>query len=208
MFDVKKILVIVAALAANPVFAGVDSRLVERAENYLGDITGLEGGFVQRTEGGGAGDRGKFYMLRPGKLRLDYDKTPIQLISDGSNMFFFDKSLDQLTTIPTSSTPASILTRKNIDLTGADIKVVGTEKSKNGFSLTMILKDNPGLGEMRVVFLDNPVMLEGWELTDATGSRTIVELKDLKTRANFPKGFFNVQRNKTPGASGGDSWYE
>ncbi|MDR0319477.1 MAG: outer membrane lipoprotein carrier protein LolA [Rickettsiales bacterium] len=212
MFDIKKLLIItssfflIAQAGITSSFAATDSRLVQKAEDYLNSITGLEGGFVQAANSGKM-ELGRFYMLRPGKLRLDYDKMPVQLISDGSNMFFYDKSLDQITTIPTNSTPASILTRKTIDLTGADIKVVGTQKTADGFSLSLVLKDNPGLGEMKVLFLDGPAELAGWELMDATGSKTVVSLKNLATRTNFPKGFFNVQRHKVPGA-GGDKYYE
>ncbi|MDR2685920.1 MAG: outer membrane lipoprotein carrier protein LolA [Rickettsiales bacterium] len=187
--------------------AKVDAKLVERAETYLNNISGLEGGFTQKV-GGGKEEFGKFYMLRPGKIRLDYDKLPIQLISDGKNLFFYDKSLDQITTIPSSSTPASVLARKTIDLTGADIKVMESRQFSGGFELKLNLKNNPGLGEMKVLFGDSPVALKGWELKDATGSKTEVELSGLKTRTDFPKGFWNVQKHRVNTTGTGDKYYE
>ncbi|MCL2629148.1 MAG: outer membrane lipoprotein carrier protein LolA [Alphaproteobacteria bacterium] len=194
-------------LAPGLAFGQIDGNLIKKAENYLNALTGLEGDFSQ-TVNRGRPESGKFYMLRPGRLRLDYDKMPVQLISDGSNLFFYDKSLDQITTIPASATPASILTRDKIDLVRADILVVETNQYSKGFSLKLILKDNPGLGQMRVIFADEPARLSGWELIDATGSATVVDLKSLKTRTDFPRGFFNVQRRRTEGVRTGDAFYE
>ena len=105
-------------------YAAVDTTLVTKAEKYLNSITGLAGDFIQTSNG--HQEKGVFSMLRPGRVRLDYDNMPIQLISDGHDLYFFDKSLDQITTVPLTSTPAGILVRKNIDLKNADISVVET----------------------------------------------------------------------------------
>ena len=135
----KKIFFAVLAIsmfgAAN---AALDNKLVADAEKYLNSITGLEGVFVQTANG--RQEQGDFAMLRPGRVRLDYDNMPVQLMSDGDDLYFFDKSLDQITTVPLTSTPAGILVRKNIDLVNADINVVETEDNKNTFSLRMNLK--------------------------------------------------------------------
>ena len=71
--------------------AAVDSKLVSNAEKYLNSVTGLNGKFIQTSNG--RQEKGVFSMLRPGRVRLDYDNMPIQLISDGQDLYFFDKSL-------------------------------------------------------------------------------------------------------------------
>ena len=63
--------------------AAVDDALVKQAEKYLNSITGLSGEFVQTASG--KQQAGDFAMLRPGRVRLDYDNMPVQLISDGSD---------------------------------------------------------------------------------------------------------------------------
>jgi outer membrane lipoprotein-sorting protein len=205
---IKKIIIslfmCVFAMSAN---AKVDGALITKAEKYLNNLSGITGDFSQKATGQKE-EKGMFYMLRPGKLRLDYNRLPIQLISDGSNMFFFDKSLDQITTIPVTSTPASILVRKNIDLRNDDIKVVETSENSDVFDLKLILKDNPGLGEMWVSFSKSPMVLNGWQLKDATGTLTTVQLNNIKTKTKYDKGFFNVQRHKTSTVENGDSFYE
>lgn len=191
------------AFSAN---ASVDSALVKKAEVYLNSITGLSGQFSQTANG--KKDSGNFSMLRPGRVRLDYNKAPVQLISDGTDLYFFDKDLDQITTVPLTSTPAGILIHKNIDLQKADIAVTETKSDKNTFSLKMHIKGSEGLGNMSVVFDKEPVKLNSWVVTDATGVKTDVKFSGLKTKTNFGKNYFQIKRHKTTSTGGGDSYYE
>lgn len=204
---IKKMFMFVfcAVLSVNA-FAVVDSKLVERAEKYLNSITGLNGTFVQMANG--KKQSGDFAMLRPGRVRLDYNDMPIQLIADGQDLYFFDKSLDQITTVPLTSTPAGILIRKNIDLKNADINVVETNDYKNTFSLMLNLRDQEGLGYMTVVFDKSPVKLNSWSVVDATGATTDVAFRGLKEKTKFDKDFFQIQRHKTVSTSGGDDFYD
>jgi len=186
--------------------AAVDAALVQKAETYLNGITGLSGNFTQLANG--KKDSGTFSMLRPGRVRLDYKAAPVQLISDGKDLYFYDKSLDQITTVPLTSTPAGILVRKNINLRTADIVVSDTTSDSDTFSLTMHIRDNDGLGHMSVVFDANPVKLRAWTVVDATGAKTDVSFSDLQVKTDFGKNYFQIQRHKTASTSGGDSYYE
>ncbi len=202
----KKVLILVCAMFIGVANAAVDSSLVVNAEKYLNSITGLAGKFVQTANG--HQERGDFAMLRPGRVRLDYANMPVQLISDGDDLYFFDKSLDQITTVPLTSTPAGILVRKNIDLRNADINVVETVDDKNVFSLKMNLRGQEGLGHMTVVFNKSPVKLNSWSVVDATGAKTDVVFNDLKTKTNFGHDYFQIGRHKTVSTSGGDEYYD
>lgn len=186
--------------------ADVDNKLVIGAEKYLNSVTGLNGSFVQTANG--KQQAGQFSMLRPGRVRLDYDNMPVQLISDGQDLYFFDKSLDQITTVPITSTPAGILVRKNIDLKNADINVVETIDYENSFALKLNLKGQEGLGYMTVVFDKNPIKLNSWTVVDATGAMTDVVFRGLKEKTNFGKNYFQIQRHKTVSTSGGDEYYD
>lgn len=203
----KKIFVIVCAVFFScSAFADVDAGFVNSAEKYLNSITGLAGDFVQTANG--KQEKGTFSMLRPGRVRLDYKNMPIQLISDGQDLYFFDKSLDQITTVPLTSTPAGILIRKNIDLKNADINVVETVDYKNSFALKLNLRGQEGLGYMTVVFDKKPIKLNSWTVVDATGATTDVAFKGLKEKTKFDKDFFQINRHKTISTSGGDEFYD
>lgn len=202
----KFLFVVLCGLVSFGANAAVDSALVKKAEKYLNSITGLTGEFVQTANG--KQQVGDFSMLRPGRVRLDYDDMPVQLISDGSDLYFFDKSLDQITTVPITSTPAGILVRKNIDLVNADINVVETTDWKNSFALKMNLKGQEGLGHMTVVFDKSPIKLNSWSVVDATGAKTGVAFRDLREKTKFGKNYFQIQRHKTVSTSGGDDYYD
>lgn len=203
----KKIIMFVLCLFVSVCAdAAVDSKLVSNAEKYLNSVTGLNGKFIQTSNG--RQEKGVFSMLRPGRVRLDYDNMPIQLISDGQDLYFFDKSLDQITTVPLTSTPAGILVRKNIDLKNADISVVETNDYKNTFSLKLNLRGQEGLGYMTVVFDKKPIRLNSWTVVDATGTVTDVAFQGLKTKTDFGKNYFQIQRHKTVNTNDGDDFYD
>ena len=186
--------------------AAVDKNLVINAEKYLNSISGLQGGFTQVANG--KTQSGIFSMLRPGRVRLDYKNAPIQLISDGKDLYFYDKSLDQITTVPLTSTPAGILVRKKIDLQNADINVYETDSDKNTFTLKMNLKGQEGLGHMDVVFDKKPVKLKSWSVVDATSAKTDVVFNDLKTKTDFGKNYFQLSCHKTVSTNDGDDFYD
>lgn len=186
--------------------AAVDKNLVLNAEKYLNSVTGLNGGFTQVANG--KTQTGIFSMLRPGRVRLDYKNAPIQLISDGKDLYFYDKSLDQITTVPLTSTPAGILVRKKIDLQNADINVYETSSDKNTFTLKMNLKGQEGLGHMDVVFDKSPVKLKSWSVVDATSAKTDVVFNDLKPKTDFGKNYFQLSRHKTVSTNDGDDFYD
>ena len=186
--------------------SAVDKNLVGSAEKYLNSITGLQGVFNQTANG--KTQQGTFSMLRPGRVRLDYKSTPVQLIADGKDLYFYDKSLDQITTVPLTSTPAGILVRKKVDLQNADIQVTETLSNKNTFSIKMNLRNQEGLGYMIVVFDKNPVKLNSWSVVDATENKTDVFFSNLKTKTDFGKNYFQLSRHKTVSTNGGDDFYD
>ncbi|MBR5904015.1 MAG: outer membrane lipoprotein carrier protein LolA [Alphaproteobacteria bacterium] len=194
------------ALIANSAFAAVDGALIARAEKYLNSVTGLTGNFVQTNNG--EKEQGTFSMLRPGRVRLDYKNMPVQLMADGADLYFYDKSLDQITTVPLTSTPAGILVRKKIDLQNADINVVETNTDDKTFTLKLNLKNQEGLGYMSVVFDKHPMKLKSWSVVDATSAKTDVVFNDLKTKTDFKKNYFQLSRHKTAGTNDGDDFYD
>ena len=202
----KIILFLFSLFVCSVANAAVDKNLVLNAEKYLNSITGLNGEFTQVANG--KSQTGIFSMLRPGRVRLDYKNAPIQLISDGKDLYFYDKSLDQITTVPLTSTPAGILVRKKIDLQNADINVYETSSDKNTFTLKMNLKGQEGLGHMDVVFDKSPVKLKSWSVVDATSAKTDVVFNDLKPKTDFGKNYFQLSRHKTVSTNDGDDFYD
>ncbi|MCL2369447.1 MAG: outer membrane lipoprotein carrier protein LolA [Alphaproteobacteria bacterium] len=195
-----------AVFALSTAHSAVDNALVQRAERYLNSITGLSGNFEQTHAG--TTDRGTFSMLRPGRIRLDYTTSPIQLIANGRDLFFVDNALEQITTVPMSATPAGILVRDNISLRGSDIIVSETMQDQNTFSVRMHMQGAEGMGNMLMTFNNNPVSMAGWTVVDATGAVTTIRFSNLTTRTNFGRNFFQVQGMRATGMAGGDTFFE
>lgn len=187
-------------------FADVDLNAVKNAEKYLNSITGLQGDFIQMANG--KTENGIFSMLRPGRVRLDYNNAPIQLVADGKDLYFYDKSLDQITTVPLTSTPAGILVRKKIDLQNSDINVIETKTEKDIFTLKLNIKGQEGLGHMDVMFDKKPMKLKSWTVVDATGNKTDVIFSNLKNKTDFKKNYFQLSRHKTTSTNDGDDFYD
>ena len=183
----------------------VNTDTVLAAEKYLNSITGLTGNFTQVANG--KTESGEFSMLRPGRVRLDYKTLPVQLISNGKDLYFYDKSLDQITTVPLTSTPAGILVRQNINLRTSDIQVSQTSEAATEFRVKMHIKNQVGVGNIELVFEKNPTALKSWTVIDATGTRTEVRFQNMRVKTDFGRNFFELQRMRTTGASG-DSFYD
>ena len=61
---------------------------------------------------------------------------------------------------------------------------------------------------MTVVFDKKPIRLNSWTVVDATGTVTDVAFQGLKTKTDFGKNYFQIQRHKTVSTSGGDDYYD
>lgn len=112
-------LVMMVAVCASQAAA---SGAVEQLRGFLTQTQSARGEFTQRVEGKSGAvpqqSSGLFLFQRPGKFRWTYVKPYEQLIvSDGENLFLFDKDLNQVTvkklTAALPASPASILFGSN-----------------------------------------------------------------------------------------------
>ena len=88
-----------------------------KIENYLNNIQFLSSDFIQTSPEGDI-NYGKFYLSRPGKMRIEYDKEiPILIIVNNNILSYIDLELEEASNFSTGSTPASFLTRKTASYT-------------------------------------------------------------------------------------------
>jgi outer membrane lipoprotein-sorting protein len=103
------------ALAALPTAPDAD---LERIEAYLNDLSTLRSDFVQINPDGGR-VTGQLYYERPDKMRLDYDPpSDILIISDGLQLIYYDRKLEQVSHLFIGSTPLGFLLSDDIRLSG------------------------------------------------------------------------------------------
>jgi outer membrane lipoprotein-sorting protein len=185
-----------AALAAAPAFAALpafaadpplaqplsqaDQADVARAEAYLNGVHTISARFLQVGQNGGTAE-GQFYLSRPGKLRLEYDPpVPILMVADGNFLIHYDKSLKTIAYIPINSTPAGVLVRDKISLSG-DLTVMAVERGPAALRITVVQTKDPRAGRIMLVFSDRPMQLTNWTVIDGQGQTTRVSLADAKT---------------------------
>jgi outer membrane lipoprotein-sorting protein len=156
-----------------------DAADIARVEAYLETVRTLDSRFLQIGPDGSIAE-GRFLLSRPGRLRLEYDApNPNLLVSDGRAFVHIDKSLRTIAYLPIDSTPAGLLVRANIQLSG-DVTVVGIERSPAALRMTLIQTKDPRAGRLVLTFADRPLGLVGWSVVDAQGLATRLTLVDAK----------------------------
>ncbi len=160
-----------------------DQALLTRASGYLNDMQTLEARFAQIAPDGSLSE-GAFSLQRPGKMRFEYkDPTPLLVIADGTWVVVFDKSTNSTDRYPLGSTPLDIILAPHVDL-AKDLMITRVERRGGIARITGRDSDEPGKGEVTLVFDEQPMALRQWVVTDAQGLVTTISLDDL--RLNVP----------------------
>lgn len=154
-----------------------------RVENYLNAIRTLRARFLQIADNGAAAE-GTLYLSRPGKLRLEYDPpVPILMVANGRFLIHYDKELKAVTHLPINSTPAGLLVRERIQLSG-DVTATGVERGPGSLRITLVQTEDPQAGRITLVFSERPFALSNWQVVDAQGNTTRVAL--IEPHAGVP----------------------
>ena len=167
-----------AALPAftHPQSVPEDLALVDRAMNNTGSF---QGRFTQYGADGSVAS-GAVYILRPGRVRFEYDApNPLLIVSDGVTLVQQDRALETFDRVPLSATPLNYFLKENIRLQD-DTEVIGFQKLPNEWRVTS--RDGSGqmAGAITLVFDPNNLALRQWIITDEFGGQTRVELSNLR----------------------------
>ncbi len=179
----------VAAPAAPVSLSAQDQAVVAKVEEYLNDITTLQSKFLQVAPNGRQAT-GTFYLWRPGRMRLEYDR-PLKdfIVADGSFVFYWDGEMRQQSSAPIGSTLADFILRKNIRLSG-DVTVTEVFQAPGVIEVSLLETKDPGKGTLTLVFEDRPFQLRKWRVLDAQGMTTEVALLNPRTDVTFDREMF------------------
>ena len=162
---------------------------VGRIEHYLNDLKTLQARFLQVADNGNTAT-GNFMMERPGKMRLVYDP-PVKdyVVSDGFFVFYWDGELQQQSSQPLGNSLADFFLRDTIKLSG-DVTITRVARPPGAIEVSIIATDDPGNGELTLVFEDKPLRLQKWRVLDAQGLTTTVALSDMHTGVRLDDNLF------------------
>lgn len=188
-----------AARAVEPkrvTLSEADKAEVERVETYLNGITTLKARFLQVSPNG-ASVEGDAYLSRPGRLRLQYDPpSPLLVVADGTFLIIHDSQLGEPSWLPLNSTPAGVLVRPNVKLQGGDVAVTRVTRMPGVIRVSLVEADEPGAGEITLVFSDRPFMLRQWQVRDTQNQITTVSLFEAQNGLTLDSKLFEFKDPK------------
>lgn len=185
-----------ATATATATLSAQDKATIAQVEQYLNGVQSLQSKFIQVAPDGRQAS-GTFYLSRPGKMRLEYDK-PIKdfVVADGAFIFYWDGEMRQQSSAPIGTTLADFILRKTIHLSG-DVTITNVFQTPGVVEVSLVETKEAGKGTMTLVFEDHPFQLRKWRVLDAQGLTTEVALLNPRTDVTFDSSLFYFKEPKT-----------
>jgi len=169
----------IAALPPHAALSSEDQADLDRIQAYLNGIKSVSGKFEQ-TNPDGSTSAGKIWLSRPGKMRFEYDP-PVKMliVCDGDFIEVADRSDDDIQFVAVKDTPAWLILRDGITLSG-DVTVTHFERGPKIFRVTLVQNTDQSENALTMVFSEEPLALRQWTVTDPQRGSTSVALTDLE----------------------------
>jgi outer membrane lipoprotein-sorting protein len=172
-------------------FNASDAADLDKISDYLNGIKTMRGAFTQIGPQGQV-DTGNFYILKPGKMRFDYDPpNPILVISDGLSVAVYNTKLNTANRYPLWSTPLDLLLSDHLDLKD-NSGVVSVEHQTGELIVNARATAKNASGTITIVFTWPNIELRQWTIVDAQGMPTTVSLRDVMQGIPLPESAFKI----------------
>jgi outer membrane lipoprotein-sorting protein len=166
-------------------------------ENYLNNIKTLQADFVQ--ESGKNVVNGKFFLSRPGKMRIEYGQpAPVLIVVNGNVLAYTDLELEETSYLTTNSTPASFLTRANFSFSAKDVEITDFKKSSDSIRVSVVKKNKKEAGVFSLIFKTNPLRFVKMEVKNDLDETTSVTFTTSKFGAEIDDKLFVVKNKNLP----------
>lgn len=165
---------------------------VKRISAYFNDLQTLRGTFVQTTSDNKR-MRGKFFVMKPGRLRFEYNLPSKQLIlADGRQLAIQDLDLGTDDRRSLDETLFRILLKKDVDLV-RDARILEIQESDDLIVLQIQDKGPESSGRIKLFMAKGTALeLKEWVTNDAQGE-TRVELAGLVKGEELDVGLFKIE---------------
>jgi outer membrane lipoprotein-sorting protein len=162
---------------------------IGRVEVYLNALRSLHARFQQIAPDGTLSG-GQAWIVRPGRLRFQYDPpAPFLLVAGKGMLVFNDSKLQQTSNLPLERTPLGLLLQDNLRLSG-EVTVTNVTRFPGQLQITLLRTATPSDGTLTLVFADNPLALRSWSVVDAQRKETRVSLFDVQLGGSFEPSLF------------------
>ena len=192
ILKIKILIKILIIISCSPHPSLAEKISLNKISDYINGLTTLQADFEQINSDGSI-DRGKLYIRRPGRMRLEYTapNNALVIAGAGSVAIFDDKSKNGPTLFPLKKTPLNLLLKKNVDLSKNEMITEHTANNENTF---IVAKDpkRKSQGSIKMVFSNSPVSLQGWTITNQSNQKTKIILDKLDKKTKIPLYLFNI----------------
>ena len=183
--------IIFFSILLNNDLLSLDNERIKKIEDYLNKLNNISSNFIQ-INSDGLKVKGKLFLSKPGKLRIEYEKKENPLIiADGKWLHYFDIELNEIQSVTIEKSPAWILLKKKVNLK-KDFKIEILNKKNNKTFITLSNKDLENIKKIKLIFLNKPLTLKGWMIIDSNEIQTTVSLLKIKKINKFNSKTFQL----------------
>ena len=183
--------IIFFSILLNNDLLSLDNERIKKIEDYLNKLNNISSNFIQ-INSDGLKVKGKLFLSKPGKLRIEYEKKENPLIiADGKWLHYFDMELNEIQSVTIEKSPAWILLKKKVNLK-KDFKIETLNKKNNKIFITLSGKDLENIKTIKLIFLNKPLTLKGWTIIDSNEIQTTVSLLKIKKINKFNSKTFQL----------------
>ena len=183
--------IIFFSILLNNDLLSLDNERIKKIEDYLNKLNNISSNFIQ-INSDGLKVKGKLFLSKPGKLRIEYEKKENPLIiADGKWLHYFDMELNEIQSVTIEKSPAWILLKKKVNLK-KDFKIETLNKKNNKTFITLSGKDLESIKTIKLIFLNKPLTLKGWTIIDSNEIQTTVSLLKIKKINKFNSKTFQL----------------
>ena len=164
--------------------------LINKVSAYFNQMNSLRGEFVQ-TSAGGKRLRGKFYVKRPGRFRLDYARpSRLVIVSDGRHVAIQDHDLKTDDRWELEQTPFGVVLRQDVNLL-RDASFFEVQETDDTIVVAFEDKNQQAPGPLKMFLAKKPTLeLRKWITKDLQGLDTLVELSNIAHADDFAPDLF------------------
>ena len=183
--------IIFFSILLNNDLLSLDNERIKKIEDYLNKLNNISSNFIQ-INSDGLKVKGKLFLSKPGKLRIEYEKKENPLIiADGKWLHYFDIELNEIQSVTIEKSPAWILLKKKVNLK-KDFKIETLNEKNNKTFITLSNKDLENIKTIKLIFLNKPLTLKGWMIIDSNEIQTTVSLLKIKKINKFNSKTFQL----------------
>jgi len=177
-----------------------DESATDLLDAFVRDSQSMEARFSQITsdDAGRLVDRneGRFWLLRPDKFRWDYHNTEQQIISDGEQLYIYDKDLEQLTVrdldAALSQSPSVALLMSGANLRSLyDVSIVEPDGGVIDWIVLRPLAEDAGYEYLELGFSEERLI--ALRMEDLLGQKTIIQFDQVEINTDLDAAIFEFE---------------